>query len=301
MRWTLTAICLCAAALAAPAQGHDSDAPPGAPHAWLPEVPWVMQHWVPFDEARLHEALGIDNLTLERWLRNDHHTIGELALKRTGARVPALTEYLIEPWKGHVSPEQLEVLRRHTRSMLTQGHLAQHVLYHYFHGTTALEHTRAIFGVSRRTFQVLRAHGRTPLQIGRIGGKTRQEVTDGMRAVLANASAAGVSRRLQTPEQAAYMQRRRAAVLSCFLHRPLPKYDAGSPSGDHWSSHRPHTRGERPGLAPGSRQLTARGRSDSCWHEPDLKRSRTRASARVVALCRTGGRAVPAPRPPQAA
>jgi hypothetical protein len=294
MRSTLIALCLCAAAVATPAQGHDSEAPPAAPHSWLPEVPWVMQHWVPFDEARLHSALGVDNLTLERWLRNDHHTIAELARARTGVGVPELTENLIEPWKGRVDLAQLKVLREHTRLMLTQGHLAQHVLYHYFHGTTALEHTRAIFGVSRRTFQHLRARRFTPLQIGHIGGRTPKQVTEAMRRLLATAAAAGVTRHLQTPEQAAYMQRRRAVVLACFLHRPLPKYDAGSPSGDHWSSHRPHARGERPGLAPGSRQLTARGRPDSCWHEPALRKSRTRASVHVTALCRTGARAVPA-------
>ncbi|MDP9293388.1 MAG: hypothetical protein M3O90_03015, partial [Actinomycetota bacterium] len=28
----------------------DSDAPPGAPPHWLPNEPWVMQHWLPYDE-----------------------------------------------------------------------------------------------------------------------------------------------------------------------------------------------------------------------------------------------------------
>jgi hypothetical protein len=297
MPLTLIAICLCAAALAAPAQGHDSEAPPGAPHSWLPEVPWVMQHWVPFDEVRLQEKLATDDLGIFRWLSNDHRTLAQLVRRRTGMSVEAMTDYLVEPWVGRVSAAQLDVLRDHTRLMLTQGHLAQHVLFHWFHGSGALERTRAIFGVPRARYQKLRNRGWTPLGIARTAGRTPTQVREAIERQLAAESAVGVRRLRQSPEQAAYMDSRRFALIGCFLHRPLPKLDPDNPFGDHWSGHPQHSRGERPGLRPGSKMETALRRRSSCWHEPALRTPRTPASARAAALCRTAGRAAPARRP----
>ena len=35
------------------AAAHDDLASPGALHAWLPQAPWVLEHWLPFDRVRL--------------------------------------------------------------------------------------------------------------------------------------------------------------------------------------------------------------------------------------------------------
>ena len=56
-----------------------------------------MQHWVPFDEARLYAALGVDNRELEVWMRDDHHTIGQLARQRTKMTTKEFAEHLIAP------------------------------------------------------------------------------------------------------------------------------------------------------------------------------------------------------------
>jgi hypothetical protein len=267
----LLAAALCLAA-AVPAQSHDSMAPAGAKHAWLPaDDDWVMQHWVPFDEARLHDALDIDNRGLERWLRNDHHSIAQLAERRKGLTADALTDYLIEPWKGNVGDHQLAVLRERTMRTMTQGHLAQHVLFHYFHGTYALENTQNIFGVDRKTYKRLRLRGATPFQIGRRGHRSPFQVERGMRSILRYGANLGVGNESQTPRQAEYMLRRREALLPCFLRRPMPKLDPGNPYGDPYNGHGPHARTTRNGLLPNSKEARARRDPKSCWHEPALQ------------------------------
>jgi hypothetical protein len=255
--------------IATTAGAHDTDAPPGAPHTWLPKKMWVMNHWVPFDETRLHTALHTTNRGVERWLRDDHRTIAQLAERRTGMDTGDLADHLVAPWRSKVSAGHFRVLRRRTIAMLTQGHLAQHVLYHYFHGT--VHRSRLIFGVGPKVYQRLRARGLTPLQVGRRGGRSARHVKRGMRRFLRDIAEHGVHMQAQSPVQARYMLRRRLALLGCFLHRPLPKLDPGNPYGDPNNGHGPHARGERNGLQPGSKEDAARRDPHSCWHEPRLR------------------------------
>ena len=265
---TLALALLCLAP--AGAQAHDSLAPPGAKHAWLPaHDDWVMQHWIPFDESDLYAALGIDNVAMERWLRNDHHTVEQLA-QRKGLTAAELKERLLAPRRGTVSDGQMAVLEERTDRFMTQGHLAQHVLFHYFHGSYVLENTRSIYGVDRRTYKRMRLDGATPLAIGRRGGRTPAQVDKGMRRILRYGADIGTKDGSQTPEQAAYMLRRRDALLSCFLRRPMPKLDPGNPFGDPDNGHGFHARGNRNGLLADSKEARARRDPHSCWHEPSL-------------------------------
>src|SRR4029450_2385631 len=104
MRMRLAALVVLIACLAAlPAAAHDSDAPPGAPHSWLPKADWVMEHWVPLDESRLHALRPTDDARLKRWLRDDHHTIAMLAERRKGLDADTLADQLVEPQRGKVS------------------------------------------------------------------------------------------------------------------------------------------------------------------------------------------------------
>jgi hypothetical protein len=63
-------------------QSLDSEAPPGAPPHWLPNERWVMQHWLPFDEARLYALLHSSRGEVWRWLRDDTRTLADLARER---------------------------------------------------------------------------------------------------------------------------------------------------------------------------------------------------------------------------
>jgi hypothetical protein len=265
-RAAIVAVALCAVAVT-PAMAHDPSAPPGALHSWLPKRDWVMQHWLPFDETRLYAVLGVDNVFLERWLRDDHRTIAELARSRAGIGPHALARRLVASEPASVAP----TLRRRTYRVLTEGHLAQHVFFHTFHGTRALERTQQIFGVDRRSFKRMRQSGMTPVQIGRRGGRTPAQVRSGMLGQLRSISALGVRRREHSRREAGHMLRRRTAVLSCFLRRPLAGLDPDSPFGERDNGHGPHARTARPGLSPASKQVRARKSPRCCWFEPPLR------------------------------
>lgn len=272
----------------APAHAHDSLAPVWASHPWLPREAWVMNHWVPFDEERLYKRLRVDNRALERWLRNDHHTIAQLARRRSGDSVAELTRYLVRPWRPVARPAALRRLRERTTRMLTQGHLAQHVLFHYFHGTMSRHQRHAIFGVGRDEYVRLRALGQTPMQIGLDHGRTAAEVTEGMAERLRYSGWLGEREGEHSPAQGDYMLRRRLALLPCLLERPSPKFDPGNPYGDPNNSHGPHRRGDRNGLMPGSKQRVARRHPSSCWHEPDLSQTVQPAARQLAPRPATG-------------
>lgn len=153
--------------LPASAAARDSHAPSGASDNWLPCDSWVMFHWLPFDEQRLYRLLGMSRDAVRAWLRDDnHHTLGQLFARR------GMTEK-----RAAAALAPAGVLRNHTMDALTQGHLAQHVLFHYFHQPLIASRAARIFGVSPVRFRRLRLQGRSPAEIGRAHGRTRGQIT----------------------------------------------------------------------------------------------------------------------------
>ncbi len=128
---------------AAPARAHDSLAPAGAGHNWLPDEEWVHRHWLPFDERQVEAALGLRGRELEAYLYDDHHTLAALARAR-GVGLDALVDRLLAGW-GDVP--QRAVLRERTVRVLEQGHLAQHLFFHVFHGLELHPHSEHLFGM----------------------------------------------------------------------------------------------------------------------------------------------------------
>src|SRR5688572_9125525 len=57
----------------------DSEAPVTAPAHWLPPEDWVYNHWLPYDEDRLYELLGVGRGAIWRRLRDDRHNLAGLA------------------------------------------------------------------------------------------------------------------------------------------------------------------------------------------------------------------------------
>src|SRR5688572_28662488 len=155
-----------ALAVAAPASAHDSLAPAGSPHTWLPSAEWVPGHWIPFDEQALNEALGLRGRDLEAYLYDDHHTLWDLARAR-GKDPGQLADELIGPWRQTASAARLARLRDLTMRILTQGHLAQHAFFHVFHGVPVRATARSVFGVSGGRYVRMRLRGHTPLEIAR--------------------------------------------------------------------------------------------------------------------------------------
>ncbi len=154
-------------------QSLDSEAPPGSPPHWLPNEPWVMQHWLPYDEQRLYALLGVTRGDVWRWLRDDTRTLADLARVR-GWEPAALARELVKPWRGHLrEPARLGLLESRALRTLTQGHLSQHLLFHSLHQNAIPDNAPAIFGSSTVQFRYLRRSELSPLMICRLNGLSR--------------------------------------------------------------------------------------------------------------------------------
>jgi hypothetical protein len=135
----------------------DPDAPPGASGQWLPRKEWVMQRWVPFDEALLYELLGTTRPGVERWLADSRgrRTLVDLARQRGIGRLE-LVRRLVAPQRGRVTRAQYRLLRSRTNRMLTQSHLAQHMLFHTFHMWSVRDAARRTLGLTESEWKSLR-------------------------------------------------------------------------------------------------------------------------------------------------
>lgn len=235
------AVVLLGVALSARSDAHDSLAPPGAHHNWLPTYDWVLLHWVPFDEADLDRRLGVDTPALYEWLSDDHHTLAQL-VRRKGLEPRQLVEDLIAPYGA------TPLLRRHARRMFSQGHLAQHVIFHVYHGPHVSHHAWEILGVSRARFLRLRQRRLTPLQIAARGHVPAHHVRMHVFEELRDEARRGVAEG-QTPRaQARRMLRRQEKLLGCWMRTPLAKFDKDNPYGDPLGGHGEHDRDSRVGV-----------------------------------------------------
>lgn len=230
-RVALVALLVLGALGAAPAQAHDSEAPPGAPHTWLPKEDWVRYRWLPFDERRLQRLLAVEGRRVRVWLANDHRTLGGLARRRGEPSLQRLASRLVAPWRGRVTPARYSLLRSRSLRVLTQGHLAQHMLFHLFHHQSIRRAAPAIFGAPPGDYRRLRYKGLTPYQIGARYGRTRRQVfTAALRRFAADARRA-IRGRESPRDQARRMLVRQRERLAWWLDRGLPKLGKPDPDG----------------------------------------------------------------------
>src|SRR3954465_6266940 len=120
----------------------DSGAPAHAPAHWLPPEAWIYNHWLPFDETRLHALLQITRRDLWEQLRDDHRTLAQLAARRGWPDPKRLAAALVPA--GPRAPE----LRGRAVRVTTQGHLAQHLFFHSLHQFAIPSEAPELFGVS---------------------------------------------------------------------------------------------------------------------------------------------------------
>ena len=241
----LVACAIGAAAAAAAAPPPDSLAPKGAAHNWLPKEGWVWMHWLPFDERELASALGTDSAGIRAHLADDRRTLATLA-RRRGWHVKSLARHLTRRFAGRVPRARLALLRWRAERMLTQGHLAQHVLYHTMHGPAVPAHAPELFGMTRETFLAARQAGLTPNEIAVRAGRDPVAARAGVLALLTFESERGVSTRSQSRAQARRMLARQRGDLDCWMATPLPKLDAHNPFGGAGGGHGRHA--PHPGL-----------------------------------------------------
>ena len=179
----LLALGLALLAPAASAAAADTNAPRGARLDWLPADEWVMSSWLPFDEERLLGALDTSRSELSGWL-NDRRTLGQLARRRGHRSLRVLADELVAPRLRGATPARRRMLRRRSLDLLTQAHLANHVVFHIFHTPAIAQASPRVFGVRPATFRRLRAAGLSPAAIGARGGRSRASVRGSLRRLL---------------------------------------------------------------------------------------------------------------------
>lgn len=226
---SLAAIVLVASmtAVVLPSIAKDSHAPPEASERWLPCESWVQYHWIPYNEKHLYALTGIKRSEFRRWIREDHiNTLGGL-VKRKGKDPDEIVEKLMHQWHGKVSAEKFTELKRRADATMTQGHLAQHVFFHYFHNPTLAFHARSIFNVAPGDYQSARLQGWTPREIAEEGGvRTRTAVRRAMRA-MARSQTRAVKTKQTTRAQANMFLRQQREWLDVWLKQSIHTHRKG--------------------------------------------------------------------------
>ena len=257
--------------LAPAAQARDSLAPPGSPDQWLPREDWVYRHWLPFDAAAAARELRVSPDQLEALLFDDRRTL--VALGRAQGLDPgAVRDRLVAPaLEGVTDPERVARLRSRAWRVMTQGHLAQHLLYHPYHGVDVRQNTRALFGLTRSEYYRGRLRGRTPLQLATQGGTGAGGLATALGRLFTIDRDEGL--RLQVTSATAADERvaRQEEQLPCWRSRVVPGDDRAHPYAQQ------HVLRDRVLLPRSTAQLRAderelerfrRALPGSCWSRP---------------------------------
>jgi hypothetical protein len=206
------------ALLPSTAAAADSHAPKSARGDWLPRSEWVMSSWLPFDEARLYEVLGTDRPELAAWL-NDRRTLGQFAAKHGYRDRHALAAKLLAPRLHGLRAAMKRRLRSRALDMLTQAHLARHVLFHIYHTPAVPRHAPAIFGMSPARYRTLRDSGLSPLLIAAHGGMSLTASREALRRILRKRDGQGARSGAMSARQADALFAHQAAGLDAYMQR----------------------------------------------------------------------------------
>jgi hypothetical protein len=174
----------------------------------------------------LLHVLRVTRPELLAWLRDDdHHSVRQLAARR-GLSVAAAADRLVSPWRGQVSRARYAALGRRARDTLTQPHLAQHVLFHYFHEPAIAIAADRIFGVSPLEYQRALLLGRSPAEIARAHGRSPGQAAREALRVLRIAGARGVAQQATSASQAKafYSMQRRGVRHWLYRHISKPGF-----------------------------------------------------------------------------
>jgi lambda repressor-like predicted transcriptional regulator len=200
-------------ALAGPIK-PDSAAPSGAAPDWLPSEAWVMERWVPFDERKLEAIFGEGTTAITATLDRTGVTLNQLARQR---RIPVdtLAQRLVASRHLSRRSKVRATLMKRTKRMLSQSHLAVHMLSHIFHTWTVTRQTESVFGVSQAAFSRLYfVEGLTMQQIAAAGGvrpsalrahALHAAAVSGRRGVRINAMSARENRVLRARDKQHYL------------------------------------------------------------------------------------------------
>jgi hypothetical protein len=217
------------------AHARDTDAPAKAGDRWLPCEPWVMYHWLPFDSSALYAETGISRKQWHDYIApdDDTHTLAKL-IERRGEHPDKVVAKLMKRWEGRVSAARLAELTRRANALMTQGHLAQHVFFHYFHHPMLGIRARWIFNVSPGEYHQARMLGFTPREIAKHGGvpvaRAVRRALVALREIQDEAVASGQTTRAQERSFLAEQRRWVPRWLNQSVRPRGKPFPVGSPS-----------------------------------------------------------------------
>jgi hypothetical protein len=200
------------------AAAADTHAPKGARGDWLPSSEWVMSSWLPFDEGRLYDVLGTNRAELARWL-DDRRTLAQFAAQHGHRDRRALADKLLAPRLRGAPPATRRRLRSRALDMLTQAHLARHVLFHIFHTPAIARHAQAIFGMSPQRYRRLRDGGLSPQRIAAQGGIGLTRSREALRGILRKRDDQGARSGAMSARQADALFAHQEAGLDAYMRR----------------------------------------------------------------------------------
>jgi hypothetical protein len=182
----------------------DSLAPAGAPRKWLPNYDWVMEHWMPYDQQQLFSTLGVTLTQVQTYLASGPLTkpVRPLAglISSKGLNPQKLANQLVSAW--HPPRAMYAMLVSRAMETFTQGHLMQHMLFHFFHDRALNKATPQIFNVTPKQLQQYLVQGMKRYQVGLQHGRTYQQMVAATAAVLRAEEAVGVRDHLTSPSEA---------------------------------------------------------------------------------------------------
>ncbi len=217
------------AGVPAVAGARDALAPAGASDHWLPREDWVYRHWLPFAAVDATRELGLGRGELEAFLFDDRRTLVQLA-RAEGLDPGALRDRLVAPAiAGLADPQRVATVRSRAWRMLTQGHLAQHLLFHPYHGLDVRAAASLLFGIGPKAYWRARLRGATPLQLAQADGSNAGELTDAMDGLFAVDHDEGLRLQVTSPAAAAERVALQQAELPCWERRAIPGKDPGQP------------------------------------------------------------------------
>jgi hypothetical protein len=110
-------------------------------------------------------------------------------------------------------------LRQRSRDMLSQAHLARHVLLHIYHTPAIPRHAQEIFGMSAASYRTMRDGGATPVLIAARGGLTLDASREALRTILAKRDDQGIRAGAMSRRQAQALFAEQTAGLHAYMLR----------------------------------------------------------------------------------
>jgi hypothetical protein len=185
----LTCALLCAAlAAAAAARGHeqasapaagavrpDPGAPAGATADWLPDEPWVLEHWLPYRERDLLRIAGMTRADIRAEI--GRRALSEM-LRRRRRSPEAVLSAVLRPVRREY-PRAFAVLAERARRTFGHRHLLEHLLFHPLHNDSLHAYVPAALGIGWAEIAALEGEGRTLVEVARSRGVSGADLLAG--------------------------------------------------------------------------------------------------------------------------